>query len=293
MMGLFFAASAISSVIGAPLSANLLRLDGWLGPAGWQWVFLAEGMPAVLLAIFGYSALRDRPAEAPWLSANERTWLQEQLDRESAEKATHGKGLAASVINPQIIPLIVAFTFILYGVYCVSFFLPLIIKGMGLSNTAVGYVSALPSLCSAVAMIGISRSSDRTGERFWHVLVPVTLGSLGMLSAAFLLGNVYFAMVAFCIAAAGLSCALPVFWNLPTAYFGAATAAAGIGVINTFGNMSGYFAPQFTGLLHDATEGYVVPLVVAGGFALAAPVLIVLSGIRRFVARPATLSRSS
>ena len=293
MMGLFFAASAISSVIGAPLSANLLRLDGWLGPAGWQWVFLAEGMPAVLLALFGYSALRDRPAEAPWLSANERTWLQEQLDRESAEKATHGKGLAASVINPQIIPLIVAFTFILYGVYCVSFFLPLIIKGMGLSNTAVGYVSALPSLCSAVAMIGISRSSDRTGERFWHVLVPVTLGSLGMLSAAFLLGNVYFAMVAFCIAAAGLSCALPVFWNLPTAYFGAATAAAGIGVINTFGNMSGYFAPQFTGLLHDATGGYVVPLVVAGGFALGAPVLIVLSGIRRFVARPATLSRSS
>jgi len=86
---------------------------------------------------------------------------------------------------------------------------------------------------------------------------------------------------------------LPVFWNLPTAYFGAATAAAGIGVINTFGNMSGYFAPQFTGLLHDATGGYVVPLVVAGGLALAAPVLIVLSGIRRFVSRPVTLSRSS
>jgi MFS transporter, ACS family, tartrate transporter len=293
MMGLFFAASAISSVIGAPLSANLLRLDGWLGPAGWQWIFLAEGLPAVLLAMFGYLALRNRPAEAAWLTPEERTRLQDQLDRESALKATHGKGLAASIVNPQIIPLIIAFTFILYAVYCVSFFLPLIIKGMGLSNTAVGYVSALPSLCSAMAMIGISRSSDRTGERFWHVLVPVTLGSVGMLSAAFLLGNVYFAMIAFCIAAAGLSCALPVFWNLPTAYFGAATAAAGIGVINTFGNMSGYFAPQFTGLLHDATGGYVVPLVVAGGLALAAPVLIVLSGIRRFVARPMAWSRSA
>jgi MFS transporter, ACS family, tartrate transporter len=293
MMGLFFAASAISSVIGAPLSANLLRLDGWLGPAGWQWIFLAEGVPALLLAVIGYFVLRNRPAEAPWLSADERTWLQDQLDLESTQKATHGKGLAASIINPQIIPLIIAFMCILYAVYCVSFFLPLIIKGMGLSNIAVGYVSALPSLCSACAMIGISRSSDRTGERFWHVLVPVTLGTAGMLSAAFLLGNVYFAMIAFCVAAAGLSCTLPVFWNLPTAYFGAATAAAGIGVINTFGNMSGYLAPQFTGLLHDVSGGYFVPLVVAGGIALAAPVLIVLSGIRRFVARPAILPRWS
>jgi ACS family tartrate transporter-like MFS transporter len=293
MMGLFFAASAISSVIGAPLSANLLRLDGWLGAAGWQWIFLAEGLPAVLLALFGYSVLRNRPAEAPWLSPDERVWLQAELDRESAQKATHGKGLAASVINAQLIPLIIAFMCILYGVYCVSFFLPLIIKGMGLYNTEVGYVSALPSLCSAIAMIGISRSSDRTGERFWHVLVPVTVGSAGMLSAALLLGNVYFAMIAFCVALAGLTCTLPVFWNLPTAYFGAATAAAGIGVINTFGNMSGYFAPQFTGLLHDVSGGYVVPLLVAGGLGLAAPVLIVLSGIRRFVARQALLSRWS
>jgi ACS family tartrate transporter-like MFS transporter len=285
MMGLFFAASAVASVIGAPLSANLLRLDGAFGLAGWQWVFLTEGTPAVLLAMFGYSMLRNRPADAPWLAPDQRTWLQQQLDRESALKATHGKSVMASVVNPQIIPLIIAFMFTLYGVYCVSFFLPLIIKGMGLSNIAVGYVSALPSLCSAIAMILISRSSDRSGERFWHVLVPLALGSAGMLSAAFLLDNVYLAMVAFCVAAAGLSSTLPVFWNLPTAYFGSATAAAGIGIINTFGNMSGYFAPQFTGLMHDATGGYVVPLFVAGIFALAAPALIMLSGIHRYVLR--------
>jgi ACS family tartrate transporter-like MFS transporter len=286
MMGLFFAASAISNVIGAPISANLLRLDGTLGLAGWQWVFLSEGTPAVLLALFGYAMLRNRPAEAPWLSPDQRTWLQQALDRESSSKPTHGKGLMAAIVNPQIIPLIVAFMCILYGVYCVSFFLPLIIKGMGLSNTAVGYVSSLPSLCAAIAMILISRSSDRTGERFWHVLVPVTLGSAGLICAAFLLGNVVLAMAAFCVALAGLSCTLPVFWNLPTAYFGATTAAAGIGVINTFGNMSGYFAPQFTGLLHDASGGYVVPLLAAGSLTFAAPVLIMLSGIRRFVARP-------
>jgi ACS family tartrate transporter-like MFS transporter len=285
MMGLFFAASAISSVIGAPLSANLLRLEGCLGLAGWQWVFLAEGTPAVLLALFGYSMLRNRPADASWLTIEERSWLQAELELESAQKPAHGKGLVASIVNPQIISLIIAFMFTLYGVYCVSFFLPLIIKGMGLSNIAVGYISALPSLCSAFGMILISRSSDRTGERFWHVLVPVTLGSVGMIAAALLLGNVYLAMAAFCVAATGLSSTLPVFWNLPTAYFGTATAAAGIGVINTFGNMSGYFAPQFTGLLHDATGGYVVPLLVAGGLASTAPALIWLSGIHSYLLR--------
>jgi ACS family tartrate transporter-like MFS transporter len=198
--------------------------------------------------------------------------------------------LGASIVSPQIICLIIAFMFTLHGVYCVSFFLPLIIKGMGLSNIALGYISALPSLCSAFGMILISRSSDRTGARFWHVLVPVTLGSIGMVAAALPLRNVYFAMAAFCVAATGLSSTLPVFWNLPTAYFGTATAAAGIGVINTFGNMSGYFAPQFRGLLHEATGGYVVPLLVAGGLAITSPARIFLSGIHSYLRRVSTRS---
>jgi ACS family tartrate transporter-like MFS transporter len=286
MMGFFFAASAISSVIGAPLSANLLRLDGWFGVAGWQWIFIVEGIPAVILAVVGYTMLRNRPADAPWLTPTERTWLQERLDTEAASKPTHGQALWPSIFNPQIIVLTIAFAFTLYGSYSISFFLPLIIKGVGLSNLAVGYVSALPSLCAAAGMLLISRHSDRTGERFWHVIFPVTIGGLGMLAAAFSLGNVYLAMAAFCVALCGLSSTLPVFWNLPTAYFGAATAAAGIGAINTIGNMSGYLAPQFMGLLHDRTGGYVVPLVVAAGFALSAPVLISISGIRRYLHRP-------
>ena len=195
-------------------------------------------------------------------------------------------GLLAALLNPQIIVLTIAFAFTLYGNYAISFFLPLIIKSLGLSNLAVGYVSALPNLCAAFGMVLISRSSDRTGERFWHVICPVTVGGLGVLVAAFSLGNVYVAMAAFCVAVCGLSSTLPLFWNLPTAYFGAATAAAGIGAINTIGNMSGYLAPQITGLLHDRTGGYIVPLVVAAGLALSAPILIALSGIRRYVQHP-------
>jgi ACS family tartrate transporter-like MFS transporter len=286
MMGFFFAASAISSVIGAPLSANLLRLDGTFGLAGWQWIFIAEGIPAIILALVGIGILRDRPADAPWLTRAEGEWLQNHLDTEAASKPTHGRGLLPSILNPQIILLTIAFAFTLYGNYSIAFFLPLIIKGLGLSNLEVGYVSALPSLCTAVGMILISRSSDRSGERFWHVIFPVTIGGLGMLAAAFSLGNVYLAMAAFCIALCGLSSTLPVFWNLPTAYFGSATAAAGIGAINTIGNMSGYLAPQFTGLLHDRSGGYVVPLVVAAALALSAPILITLSGIKRYLHQP-------
>jgi MFS transporter, ACS family, tartrate transporter len=286
MMGLFFASSAIASVIGAPLSANLLRLDGWLGLAGWQWIFVAEGLPAVILALSGYAMLRNQPADAPWLTPAERAWLQDRLDSEAASKPAHGQPLLPSILNPTIILMTIAFTFTLYGVYSISFFLPLIIKGLGLSNLAVGYVSALPSLCTTVGMILISRSSDRTGERFWHVICPVTIGALGMLAVAFSLGNVYVAMAAFCVALCGLSSTLPVFWNLPTAYFGAATAAAGIGAINTIGNMSGYLAPQVMGLLHDRTGGYLVPLIVAGALPLSAPILISISGIRRHLPHP-------
>src|ERR1700744_2655290 len=175
MMGFFFAASAISSVIGAPLSANLLRLDGTFGLAGWQWIFIAEGIPAIILALVGIGILRDRPADAPWLTRAEGEWVQNHLDTEAASKPTHGRGLLPSILNPQIILLTIAFAFTLYGNYSIAFFLPLIIKGLGLSNLEVGYVSALPSLCTAVGMILISRSSDRSGERFWHVIVPVTI----------------------------------------------------------------------------------------------------------------------
>jgi ACS family tartrate transporter-like MFS transporter len=286
MMGFFFAASATASVIGAPLSANLLRLDGYFGLTGWQYIFLLEGAPAVLLALFGYSLLRDHPEEAAWLTPTERTWLRDRLDGEAARKPAHGKGLARALLNRHIILITIAFLLILYGVYSVGFFLPLIVKGLGLSNLAVGYVSALPSLCAAIGMILISRNSDRSGERFWHVLIPVTLGALSLVAAAFSLGNVYVAMAAFSLAVMGLSSTLPVFWNLPTAFLGPATAAAGIGAINTIGNMAGYLAPQFMGVLHDASGGYRVPLLVSGCLALLAPILIVSSGIRHFVRRP-------
>ncbi|MBN9561264.1 MAG: MFS transporter [Alphaproteobacteria bacterium] len=289
MMGIFYACGAFASVVGAPLSANLLELDGWLGVAGWQWVFLVEGVPAVILACFARSVLRNHPAEAPWLAPDEREWLQRTLETEAGEKAAHGKGLLRSILNPQIILLTIAYLFVAYGVYAIVFFLPLIVKGLGMSNLDVGYVTALPNLFGTIGMILVSRSSDRSGERIWHVVVPIVIAGVAMVLAALSLGNAYLAIASFCLAGFGIASCLPVFWNLPTAYLGAATAAGGIAFINSVGNISGYVAPQLMGLLRDRTGTYEVPIVVAGVVTLAAAVLILASGIRKHVPRGAPL----
>ena len=283
MMGIFFAFGAFAGVVGGPLGANLLKLDGALGLAGWQWIFVVEGIPAVLLAIYGMATLCNRPMEAQWLTVEQRGWLQRRLDMEAAAKTGHGKGLLRSITSPQMLALMLAGMLISYGVYAFAFFLPLIVKSLGVSNTAIGYVLVLPNLCGTAGMILFSRSSDRTGERIWHVVIPVTLAGTGALAAGLLLGNIYLTMAAFCVAVFGIASCLPVFWNLPTAYLGAGAAAGGIALVNSAGNIAGYLAPQITGLLHDVTGGYMAPLLLTGVVVLSAAGLILASGIRKHI----------
>jgi MFS family permease len=285
MMGIFYAFGAFAGVLGGPLGAALLKLDGTLGIKGWQWIFLVEGIPAVLLAIYGAATLCNRPADAHWLTLEQRTWLQRRLDTEAAAKSGHGMGVLRSIITPQVLILTASYVCIAYGVYAMAFFLPLIVKSLGLSNTAIGYVLVLPNLCGTIGMILFSRSSDRTGERIWHVVVPVAVSGFGAAAAGLLLGNIYLTMIAFCVAMCGIASCLPVFWNLPTAYLGASAAAGGIAFINSVGNVSGYLAPQVTGLLHDATGGYMVPMLVTGAIILSGAVLILASGIRKHIPR--------
>jgi len=293
MMGIFYACGAFANVLGGPLGANLLKLNGWFGIAGWQWIFLVEGVPAVLLALYGLATLCNRPVEATWLAPEERNWLQRQLDTEAAAKSGHGMGVLRSIASPQMIVLTLSYVCMAYGVYAIAFFLPLIVKSLGLSNTAIGYVLVLPNLCGTVGMILCSRSSDRTGERIWHVVLPVALAGGGAMLAGLLLGNIYLTIGAFCIAVFGIASSLPVYWNLPTAYLGAGAAAGGIAFINSVGNISGYVAPQITGVLHDATGGYTVPLIVTGVVVLAGAGLILVSGIRKHIPQIVAVARGA
>jgi MFS transporter, ACS family, tartrate transporter len=288
MMGVFYAMGAFANVLGGPLGANLLKLDGAFGVSGWQWIFLVEATPTLLLAVFAGTILCDRPAKAAWLTQDERNWLQHRLETEAATKTGHGKSLTSSIFNPVIIVLTLVYATIAYGVYSISFFLPLMIRSAGLSNTAIGYVLVLPNLCGVIGMILVSQSSDRTGERVWHTVLSIALAGIGTLFAAFLLHDIYFTIAAFCAAMFGLAAAQPTFWNLPTAFLGSAAAATGIAFTNAIGNTMGYVAPQVTGLLHDATGGYLTPMVVTAAVLLGGAAMVLVSGIRSHIPQGAS-----
>ena len=290
-MGIFYAFGASASVIGGPLSGNLLLLHGWHGLSGWQWVFLMEGIPACLLAVLCPILMRDRPEDAAWLERGQQIWLRDRLGAENSQSASQTLGLMQALASPTIIMLIVGYLLIGFGVYSKNFFLPLMIKTMGYSDQTVGYLSALPNLCGVFGMILFSRNSDRTGERIWHVALPCLLASAGLMGAGLTLAvNPVLAMSCFCLAGFGISASLPCFWNLPTAWLGPAAAAGGIAVINSIGNISGYVAPQMVGVLRDATGSYEIPMIAASLFMLAAAACILVSPrpqARPFLARAA------
>jgi len=267
-------------VLGGPLSGNLLQLDGWHGVAGWQWVFLIEGIPALLLAISCPFLLRDKVADADFLAADERAWLTAKLEEESRTSVTQSLSLWQALKTPVVVLLILGYALIGVGVYGKNFFLPLMIKGMGFSDLTASYLSSLPNLAGCVGMILLSRSSDRTGERLWHVAGPCLIASFGLMLVGLTLTHYpMVALAAYCIAGFGISSSLPTFWNLPTAFLGPAAAAGGIAIINSIGNISGYAAPQMVGIVRDYTGGYEVPMIVTSLFMLAAAVCLLLTPV--------------
>lgn len=264
-IGVFYAFGAFAGILIGPVSANLLRLDGWLGIAGWRWVFLLEGLPGLMLAAACPLVLRDRPADASWLQPRERRWLEDRLAAERA--AATGAQLSATraIMTPQVALLTLVALLGGCGFYAKSFFLPLILKTFDLGDTVIGYWLAVPQIAGILGMLLFSRSSDRSGERVWHLVAPMLIGAAGLLFAGVAVGvSAPLTVLAFTIASLGTSGALPVFWNLPTAFLGAAAAAGGIAFISAVANISGYVAPQLVGLLHDLSGSYRMPLVAMG-----------------------------
>jgi MFS transporter, ACS family, tartrate transporter len=272
-MGVFYAFGSSAGILVGPVSANLMRLDGWLGLQGWQWVFLAEGLPTLVLASMIPFVLRDGPSDAGWLNAQERGWLEGKLKEERDAAVGGHLKTARAIISPQLALLTLVYLLVGFGVYGKGFFLPLILKTFGFTDISVGYWTAVPNAAGVLGMLYFSRRSDKTGERVWHLVTPLLIGGVGLILTGFAIGvSAPLTIIGFGIAAFGISGSLPVFWNLPTAFLGAAAAAAGIAFINSVGNISGYTAPQFVGLLHDFSGSYRMPMMVMGG-------LVVIGGI--------------
>jgi len=273
----FMTATAIAGVVGAPMSAALFTLEGVAGLAGWQWIFLAEGLPSVLLGVVVLFFLTERPDAARWLSPEQRRYLSARVKAGDDAIDRAGRiGLRAALLHPIVWRLALLYFTLIVGFYSISFWSPQIIQSLsGLGNVQVALISAVPYCVAAVAMVIVGAHSDRTGERRRHVAAAAFVGALGMAACAYVQSPLL-GVLALSVAAAGIWSAVPVFWSLPTAFLTGTAAAGAIALINSFGNLAGFAGPYVIGRVHDATDSYSASLLVVAA-SLLCSVAIVLS----------------
>ncbi len=264
----------LSIVFGGPLSGWLLGFDGHLGLHGWQWMFLVEGLPAVLLGFVVLGFLTEKPADARWLTAEQRTWLSGRIEAEhNAAVAQHGVSLRQALAHPTVWMLAVIMFCCQTGSYGLTLWVPTIVKGLsGYTDLQVGLFSAIPYIAAAIGMVLIGRSSDRTGERFLHVAVPSAIGALGFVATGMISAPMA-AMVALSVAAVGDYATRGPFWALPGRFLSGSSAAAGIALINAMGAVGGFIGPYAVGYLKDTTGSFRSPLYLLAGILMAGAVL--------------------
>jgi len=276
VIGYFMAAIPLSTVIGAPVSSAMLGLDGILRMHGWQWLFILEAAPALLLSVVVLFFLTDRPADAGWLSEDERRWLTDRLaiEERQREAARHYSVLQA-LLNPRVLALSLVYFGAVAANYGLSFFLPQIVKAFGMSNLETGFVAAIPYAVGVVGIVWWGRHSDAKLERRFHTGFAIFVAAAGLTVAAFL-NDPTAKMVAFSVAGFGIFGCLPVFWTLPTAFLSGAAAAGGIAIINSIGNLAGFVGPSVMGMIKDSTGSFTDGLLVLAGVAVVAVLIVLL-----------------
>jgi D-galactonate transporter len=254
MVALLIAANPVSGVIGGPVSGWIMQsLAGKYGWAGWQWLFLLEGLPAIVLGIVVFFYLDDRIRNAAWLSEEEKQILEKNIEAESQEKQSHSLREAFGSGMVWLMSLI--YFCLLMGMYGATFWMPTLIKATGVKSVLnVGLLTSIPFAAGVIGMILVSRSSDKRQERRWHCAVPAAISCISLILSAIYGKDTVLAMVALSLAMAGSLSALPVFWVLPTAFLGGTAAAAGIAVVNSIGNLSGFLGNYLVGWLTDLTH---------------------------------------
>ncbi|MFN0085918.1 MAG: MFS transporter [Blastocatellia bacterium] len=264
----------ISTIIGVPLSRAIMENISWAGLPGWRWVYILEGIPAVLFGVITLFYLTDRPHQARWLPDDEKQWLLGELDRERERRTAAGPpDWWAAFRHPQILLLAAIYFCGVTCAYGMTFFLPSIVENMkGLSITERTIVATMPYVCGLLAMLYNGHSSDRSGERRWHTAIPYFTFGVG-LTAAVLVGDyVGLTILALCVAGAGQS-SHPAFWTLPSAFLTGSAAAAAVGLINSVGNLGGFVGPYIVGYLKTSTGNYRAALWFLAGSALLAGIL--------------------
>ena len=253
MTTVFMTGIALAGVIGGPLSGAIMKMaDGVYGWAGWQWMFLLEGLPSVLLGVIVIMMLDDRIADAKWLTEEERALLIERISHEEAQK--EDEPVLTVLASGRVWWMASIYFTLVMGIYGISFWLPTIIKAMGISDPLeVGSLSAIPYGIAVVVMLIVAKSADAKRERRWHVAIPALLGAAGLILSVIWAKDTVLAMAALTLATAGIMTTLPLFWSLPTSFLAGTGAAAGIAMINSLGNLAGFASPYLVGWLKEAT----------------------------------------
>jgi ACS family tartrate transporter-like MFS transporter len=252
----FTLALPISVALGAPVSTAILGLDGALGLAGWKWIYLLEAVPTVLMGVFVLFALTDKPAKAKWLTAEEKAWLIDKLERERrAVEARRTFSLWQGLVNPKVLLLSANYLGIVTASLGLLLFAPQIIKSLGATNMGTGFGTMLAYVCGAISMLTWGWVSDRMGERRWNLFWACMLATAGLILAGATMGT-WWALVGMCVSTAGFYGTKGAFWSMPSMLLTGTAAAGGIAWINSIGNVGGAFGPAIVGWLKDVTGGY-------------------------------------
>lgn len=273
----FMSAIPVASFIAAPLSGALLQLDGLGGMKGWQWMFLIEAAPALILGFVALKFLTDNPTKATWLEPRERDWLVAEMAREAGVPEKHSlKETLSTLVSWKVLRLALVYFGLTTGLYGIELWLPQMMKSFGLSTLHVGFVSAIPYLVAICTMGYWARHSDRTQERYFHVALACLTGSVGLLLAGLYHNHHMVVIALLSVSIAGVMAARPPFWALPTTFLSGRKAAAGIAAINSIGNLGGFVGPFLIGWAREATGSFTMGLMISS-FTLLASALFVLS----------------
>jgi ACS family tartrate transporter-like MFS transporter len=289
----FYVALPLSSVLMGAVAGALLHLDGRLGLAGWQWLFLLEGLPAVVFGAVFLLRLPNGPADARWLTAEERQWLLSRIQQEQAAvAATHDDSWRALMREPRFWLMTAIYFCSMLSMYSYNLSAPTILQQLTrLTPTRVGFLLSATNLIGAFAMIVVSRRSDRTGERFFHVAVPFALVALGFLLAGLSIRSplgVWIGVPALSLVIIAFTASLAVLWTIPPKFLSGRSSAAGIALINSIGMLGAFAGPYGMGLVHDLTGSYQLPLLLCTVPALG--VVVLTLAIRRMSRPSATPS---
>jgi MFS family permease len=278
IVGIFMVAIPVAGLTGSPISGAILYLDGALGLGGWQWVFIVEAVPAVLLGCLSFVWLTDRPEHATWLTDRERSWLIAKLEQER-QRATkvQRQSVWQVMVNKHVLTMALVYSGAAGASSALALWQPQVIKSFGLTNMETGLLNAVPYAISAVLMILWGRSSDRSGERVWHNALPLGWMALAMVGTFFAHG-LWVLLPLLTLILAGTYASKGPFWALSSEWLAAPVAAAGLAQINALGNLSGFFCNYLIGYIKDQTGSFPLAIMPIAALAAAGTVAVILIG---------------